>query len=92
MKKLWTKRGESISETLVAVLIMAMVFTMLTGSVVTAARINSRLKNDEAAFVAGASVDADGWGVTFSMNDQTRHQAATLYQTENGYYYYEYTE
>ena len=91
MRKLRMKRGESISETLIAVLIMALMFTMLTGAVITAARINSRLKNDEAAFRAGTEVDgADGWGVVLRMGDQQYRQSAKLYETENGYYYYEY--
>ena len=50
MKKLRQKTGETIAETLVAVLIIAIAFVILTGAVAAAARVNERIKNDEEAF------------------------------------------
>ena len=84
-------RGESISETLVAVLLLSLAFLVLTGSTLTAARINDSLKNEDAVFTAGTAVSPANWHVTLRMGVQENRQAATLYETENGYYYYEYT-
>ena len=93
-----TKRarsGESIAETLVAVLIMALVFLMLTTAVMAAARINAALKNPDVAYTAAdpaAPID-DSYGLTIRVGVQEAVDAhAKLYQSENGYYYYEFTE
>ena len=91
MRKLRSAAGESISETLVSVLIISIVFLMLTTAVMTAAKINHAMKNEKAAFAVGDKVSTDGWGVTLQMGDDSQHVSASLYQTENGYRYYEYT-
>ena len=52
MKKLKKTNGESIAETLVAVLLMSLAFLMLVGAVVTAARINDRVRNSDVTFAA----------------------------------------
>lgn len=46
MKRLLNKKGETIVETLVAILIVAVCFLMLQNSIVTAARINNSTSNE----------------------------------------------
>ncbi|MBP5167494.1 MAG: hypothetical protein ILP09_09580 [Oscillospiraceae bacterium] len=86
-----TRAGESIAETLVAVLIMALAFLMLTTAVTSAARINSAVKN-EASAPDTASAPADqAYGLSVRVGGSAeKNTTATLYKTENGYYYYEY--
>ena len=90
--RLKQKTGESIAETLVAVLIMAVAFLMLTGAVVTAARINNRIKNADVSFAAGTSEEPSPSKVTISLDGIAAEVEVTVYQTEteNGYYYYYY--
>ena len=88
MKKLKQKTGESIAETLVAVLIMSLAFLMLTGAVVTAARINHRAKNEEVAFSSGGTSTETAVSIGLGLSP-SGSMNITLYETENGYYYYE---
>ena len=44
-RKLGSKCGESITETLVAVLVMSLVFVVFSGSVVTSAKINKKAED-----------------------------------------------
>ena len=85
------KAGESIAETLVAVLIMSLVFLMLAAAVVTSARVNGSFKNEEAAFETGsAELINDDFHVTISVDGVSGGiVSADLYRTENGYCYYE---
>ena len=90
-RKLKARAGESVAETLVAVLIMALAFLILTGAVLAAARVNERVKNEDVAFaksdgdpaaptVTSVSVSLDGGSAEpYNVN---------LYE-KNGYYYYE---
>ena len=48
--KLRNRRGESIAETLISILFIALAFVILCGAVLTASRTNESLKNDELAF------------------------------------------
>ena len=89
MKKLKQKIGESIAETLVAVLILSLSFLMLTGAVVTAARLNHRAQNADVAFVSASSGETRN--VTVSLDGVAADVEVTVHQTENGYYYYEAT-
>ncbi len=90
MKKLKKTRGESIAETLVALLIASLGLMILAGAITTAAKINADLKNDEVVFrEAQASVP----GAVYLSSDGPGHPSATVdvqvYTTGNGYVYYE---
>ncbi len=90
VNKLRKNAGETIPETLVAVLIMAMAFLMLTGAVVTAARINSSVRNNEMTVSNSSQQTVDtAYAITVKYDDTAQQMQSTLYQTENGYYYYE---
>ncbi len=85
--------GESIAETLVAVLIMALCFLMLATAVMAAARMNNAIKNKDVAFdTASAGSDEvidDAYAVNITIGDKTGSVSAALHKTANGYYYYE---
>lgn len=51
MNKLLNKKGETIVETLAAILIVALCFVMLQNSIVTAAKINNSTENNQKSFV-----------------------------------------
>lgn len=86
-----TRAGESIAETLVAVLIMALVFLMLTTAVTSAARINSKVKNASNAPDAASEPADEAYGLSVRVGENAAVETtAKLYKTEKGYYYYEY--
>lgn len=74
MKRLKNKQGETIAETLVAIMIMAIAFVIMTGAVAAAARINERLKNDKEAFQV--SEDA-GTEQAFGISVYQKHSITT---------------
>ena len=88
-KKLRARTGETLSEVLIAMLIVVMAFLFLCGAVVSAARINSRLKNEDVVFQTEGREDKTAEkGFSVSING-TGIGSVKLYQTKNGYYYYE---
>lgn len=88
MKRLCSKSGETLVETLLAMIIISFVFIFLAGSIVSAAKVNSGVKNEDTAFVRnGQSSIDDSLMVDGSAIDQKYVQ---FYETENGYFYYEY--
>lgn len=51
LKKIKNGRGETLIETLVALLIVVLPFVFLSTTVVTAARINHKIREDNSSFV-----------------------------------------
>lgn len=47
LRKLNSRRGETIAETLASTLIAALMIVILTGAIVTAARINQKARNQD---------------------------------------------
>ena len=92
-----SKAGESIAETLISMLIVAVTCTFLAGAVVSAARVNTRLEGQDVTFHADSSTTVTDYTITvFSglnelkkPDDTVYRPEINLYQTENGYYYYE---
>ena len=98
MKKLTSKTGESIAETLVAVLITTMGLTILAGAIVTAARVNSTEKNQNEAVVItkyNSDTEVEDLGtvnvkiIDSSIGVISSNSSVHKYMTKNGYYYYE---
>ncbi|MCR5097866.1 MAG: hypothetical protein K6B14_02840 [Lachnospiraceae bacterium] len=93
MKKISSKKGETIAETLISVLIVTMALTILAGAIVSAARINSRIKNEEVAFAKEET--PEGYidkSVVFSMTGVSIQPVdVKVYSSGNdtGYYYYD---
>lgn len=90
-KKIFSAHGESIVETLIALMIVAMSFTILAGAIVTAARVNAGIKNENETFSLTSTDDnrkaiaVDG---NYTVNFDGTNVPVKVYET-NGYYYYE---
>ena len=97
-KRLLQTAGETITETLVSTLMISMIFMIIVGAVVTAAKINSRNKNEDVAFshatVASSEsislgISAEGSEVFSAGNGSMDVNKVTLYKTDGDYYYFE---
>lgn len=84
MKNKLNNHGESLIETLVSLLIIALCILMLQGSIVTAAKVNKQTRTNIDPFVIEGSIDT---GKYLMVNDQTTN--IHIYKTKEGYYYYE---
>ena len=84
-----SRAGESIAETLVAVLIMALVFLMLSTAVTSAVRIDAELKNQETGFSTDGRETTDV-ALTVAVDAQTPVSVNVKHHRSNGYCYYEY--
>lgn len=72
VRKLGSKCGESITETLVAVLVMSLVFVVFSGSVVTSAKINKKAEDMVTAIDMDESVtEKKDTSVTIQRADNT---------------------
>ena len=103
VKKISSASGETITEALVAVLILLMGFMIVAGAAEASARVNESIKNDEISFsILYKDTDeleiesSQETTVTISMNDGTETtettQEITLNKTKNGYYFYDVKE
>ena len=57
-KKLQSKKGETIAETLVTMIILSLAVLMLAGAVVTTARVDKQADNTDTSFKTGAVVNS----------------------------------
>ncbi len=93
MKRLREKKGESIAETLVAVLIMAMSLTILAGAIVSAAKVNSKFDNSSEAVIGPVKTGSGSIYVKDSTGSTKASFTVEIYEAGNGtgneYYYYE---
>ena len=91
MKKLGKKNGEPIAETLVAMMIVAMSLTILAGAIVSAAKVNDKVKNSQVSFENdGGDGELKSTQVVLKVGDTVK-ASLDVYalNTGNGYYYYE---
>lgn len=84
MKKALNNHGESLIETLVSLLIIALCILMLQGSIVTAARVNKKTRTNIEPFELA---DSTSTGKKIKCNDKDTD--IVIYKTKGGYYYYE---
>ena len=97
MKKLHSKRGETMVETLAAVLIVGLAAAMLATMVASAVRITSRTKEADAVFYRELSAAEEKTkmvgetNVTISVTGGSASEAKdiTLYGTQDGLTAYE---
>lgn len=91
MKKLCSGRGETLIETLCAMLIIMLVFLFLCNSIVAAARTNAAVRDKDTSFRYSDGQKTQDLTVTVKRANGA--EAATFpaseYRTENGYIYYE---
>ena len=93
LKKLKSKNGETLVETLISMLIVVLSVTMLAGSIVTAARINQTAKEMNVP-VQLDTVQTSDAVVYLTHDNGTSYDSinVTLYTTADPtvpYYYYE---
>lgn len=103
-RKLHSNSGETIAETLVTMIILSLAVLMLAGAVVTAARVNKKADNTDAAFVAGQEIGGSGTNspeITISEKTGTGTEKSVslpvkVYETDKNtnkkYYYYDYSK
>ena len=88
-KKTKSRAGETIAETLVAVLIIALAFVMLCGAVGAAARVNASANNNHTAFTATEKGTATATvNLTLGSFNETATYSVKTYGNEI-YTYYE---
>lgn len=87
--KLRSNSGESIVETLVTMIILSLAVVMLSGAVVTSARVNQRVENADTAFISSQNRPVSHMISISKGTGEGANLNVNLYQTENGYIYYE---
>lgn len=94
-KKIQNQRGESLIETLSALLIVSVCFLMLAGGIVTAARVN-RTAEQQAMITYDTTskqpVEEFSVSVTYGNETRTAENLTGYYtgsEEKEGYYYYE---
>ena len=93
-KKLRSNAGESIVETLVTMIILSLAVVMLSGAIVTSAKVNKKADNTETTFTttnqqpvqSGIMTITDGSGYDTSSVSLD----VNIHKTEHDYIYYEY--
>lgn len=91
-KKLRSQRGDTLTETLAALLLVVLTMAFLATSLVTAARINAGVRQTDTALKYDA---ADGETKPLTITRQTDRPVeknVTVYETKGGYRYYDYTK
>ncbi len=84
MLKRMNNKGETLAETLAAMLVVVLAIVMLAGAVIAAARVNNRIKVEDTDFRISDS------GSSKQTKINGKDVDIILYQTDKGYYYYEY--
>lgn len=93
-KKLRSQRGDTLVETLAALLIVVLTMAFLATSIVTAARINAGVRETDTSLHYDGSAPVQG---TLTITRQggtgtgsTVNKSVSVYETEGGYRYYVY--
>ena len=89
MKKLTNHSGETLVETLVSLIIITLVFIFLASSIVASAKVNASADQSQTTFKTGSPADTAYKVTILCGGEPITQNTATLYETENGYYYYE---
>lgn len=86
-KKLLSRSGETLIESLVAILVVVLVFLFLTTAVVTAARVNKKVSEYDLSFRYSRAKDATEDTLTISGGTETYTAQVDRY-TDNQYTFY----
>lgn len=93
MKKLLQKRGETLVESLVSILLVTFIMLFLSTAIVAAARINRKLRDTDISYKSSKTRTASEGTLTVEGDNQVTVTSPILvYQSENGYVYYRYGE
>ena len=93
MKKLLQKRGETLVESLVSILLVTFIMLFFSTAIVAAARINRQLRDTDISYKSDRDRTASAGMLTVEADNQvTVTSPISVYQSENGYVYYRYGE
>ena len=92
-QKLKQSRGETIAETLIAMLVIAVCTVMLACAIGSAFKVNRASDALNRDFTTEGAAAVSGFVVTVTHSDGSSSKAGssdgvTGYQTQDGYYYY----
>lgn len=88
-KKLRSQRGDTLTETLAALLLVVLTMAFLATSLVTAARINAGVRQSDTALKYDAA-DGKTKTLTITRENNSVEKNMTVYETKGGYRYYTY--
>ena len=88
-KKLRSQRGDTLMETLAALLLVVLTMAFLATSIVTAARINAEVRQADTALKYDAA-DGETKPLTITRENNSVEKNVTVYETKGGYRYYTY--
>lgn len=88
-KKLRSQRGDTLTETLAALLLVVLTMAFLATSLVTAARINAGVRQTDTALKYDAA-DGEKKPLTITRENNSVAKNVTVYETKGGYRYYTY--
>lgn len=94
MIKLKDSRGETLVETLAALLIIMFAMIFLTSSVISAVKVNAKMKNTDNSIHYSSADSSDGT-ITISVTGNTEIDDETVSAdvfSENDYIYYQHIE
>ena len=89
-KKLRSQRGDTLMETLAALLLVVLTMAFLATSLVTAARINAGVRQTDTALKYDNSTESLGTLTITRQTDRPVEKNVTVYETTGGYRYYVY--
>ena len=89
--RLKNSKGESLAETMLSMLIVSLAFLVLSGGVITAARLCSKADNTASSFSTDGETDLSGSfsvSVTVGEGAEKTVSGVKAYKTKNGYIYF----
>ena len=90
MMRLFDRRGESLIETLIAMLIVSLVMLGLSGAITSAAKINHDTERAMRSCTMSKDTQTDVITATVRWGGESRPVSITQYE-DDGYYFYEKT-
>ena len=86
-KKLRSQRGDTLTETLAALLLVVLTMAFLATSLVTAARINAEVRQSDTALKYDAA-DGEKENADHHARERLGDESVKVYETKGGYRYY----
>ena len=86
-KKLRSQRGDTLAETLAALLLVVLTMAFLATSLVTAARINAGVRQTDTALKYDAA-EGETKPLTITRENNSAEKNVKVYETKGGYRYY----
>ena len=86
-KKLRSQRGDTLMETLAALLLVVLTMAFLATSLVTAARINAGVRQTDIALKYDAA-EGEKKPLTITRENNSAEKNVKVYETKGGYRYY----